>query len=388
MRYLIVGLDPGITTGVCCLDLSGKLVKAYSSKRFGLDNVIEFLTKIGKPVIFACDVSNPPLLLEKITAIYQARLVYPKEDMKVGEKQVMVEKSFPDERLNDLHQRDACAAALFAFKKFYPLFDKVNFVLRREGLFEKSDEIKKKLLLGEAESIKDALVERPEDIMLQKKKRAKEISAPGEISILREDIKKQKELIEKMREENKKLNDKTEYLDLLLKSRGSEGLVKLAESRKHTIDSLECQISRLKDKIITLETDVRKRLDELAIVKRKELIPIKILEDLSNQSILKLNDSNFSDCLFVKNLTLPSTETKDLLQKLNIRNIIYEKENRQIISELSRLGFKLMPKDWFEIKEINNLFFVEKQVLKSALEKLNPFEVEKIIEEHRKRFSE
>lgn len=388
MRYIICGIDPGITSAICALDLNGNIVDVYSSKKFGLESIIEYITKIGRPVIFACDVANPPLLLKKLVAAFNARLVCPKEDMKVGEKQKIVEDTFPeDKRIINLHMRDSCAAAIFAYRRFYDLFDKIDFVLKREGLMEKSDEIKKKLLLGEAESIKDALIEKPESIMLQQKKRVRELSKPSEASMLKEHIKKQHVITEELKSENQKLKDRIEILTQQFKTCGSPETAKLAEARKHTIESLENKIFWLNNKIIDIENALNKKSDELTITKHGELKRVITLDNLSSEQVSNLKESNFGDCLFVKELNVLSTDSETKLNSLNIKIIIYSKENRYLANELFKHGFTLIPKNSLNMIEKSNMLLISKKELDKVLEKLKPIKVEHLIEEHKQRFS-
>jgi hypothetical protein len=384
MRHLIYGIDPGITSAICALDLNGKLVAVHSAKKFGLDSITSFITRTGQPVAFACDVANPPLLLKKLSAVFNVRLVSPKEDMRVGEKQLIISETFPEEkRIDDDHKRDATAAAVSAYRKFYPLFDKIDFILKREGLQEKSEEVKKKLLMGEAETIKDALREKPEEIMLQGKKRQKILNVPSRLSLLKQDNKVQRELIDRLKKENQKLWDKLEYLKHRVG--GSEELQRLAESRKITIGSLETQIAKLKQNIAGLEKDVQKKTKELILAKQEEYVKVTRLKDLGFEEVSRLAEENFKDCLLVSNLNVPSSEIKERLKSLNITAIIYESGAKAMIKELSR-GFLVIGRNEIAFEEKDGVLVVPKPELERLAEKAKVTSVERLIEEHRSRF--
>ena len=59
-RPIIVGLDPGIKTGIALIDLNGNLIITKSSKNFSKSKISEFILNFGNPIIFSCDVSPLP----------------------------------------------------------------------------------------------------------------------------------------------------------------------------------------------------------------------------------------------------------------------------------------------------------------------------------------
>ena len=58
VRGLIVGIDPGITTGIAILDLYGNVVKVCSKRNMGKNEIIRTITNFGHPLIITSDV-NP-----------------------------------------------------------------------------------------------------------------------------------------------------------------------------------------------------------------------------------------------------------------------------------------------------------------------------------------
>ncbi len=118
---LIVGLDPGTTLGLALLDISGGLVKLGSFKNEPADRLIKEVIGYGIPVIVGCDKAKPPAFVKKFAILMNARLVAPKEDLKVSEKQELV--NLPT---TNSHERDALASALYALKKSSRLISKLN----------------------------------------------------------------------------------------------------------------------------------------------------------------------------------------------------------------------------------------------------------------------
>lgn len=137
-ELLIVGIDPGITTAYAVLNLDGRVLKLKSARDLYLSRLLEEITAVGKVLIVGTDVHYNPGLIEKFAARVGAKILSPKEDMKIGLKERMT--SFYKPR--DDHQRDALAAALQALKRVQPLFEKVNVTLREQGKEHLVDQVK------------------------------------------------------------------------------------------------------------------------------------------------------------------------------------------------------------------------------------------------------
>ena len=157
MKYLIVGVDPGITAAIACLDLDGNIVRIESGKKLGFNKIVELISEVGRPIIISTDVMYAPSLIKKLAEKYRSKIVIPNRNLKVGEKIKIVKDNFENLKLENDHQRDALASAIFAFEKFKPLFEKIDKVLSKEDKEDEAELVKKKLVLGEAASIKDAL---------------------------------------------------------------------------------------------------------------------------------------------------------------------------------------------------------------------------------------
>ena len=57
--YLIVGVDPGKTIGIACLDLKGRLVYSGHYPNESLESVIGEIKRVGTPIIVAGDKTHP-----------------------------------------------------------------------------------------------------------------------------------------------------------------------------------------------------------------------------------------------------------------------------------------------------------------------------------------
>jgi uncharacterized protein len=142
-RYLIVGIDPGTTTGFAALDLDGNLLHLQSSRQMTMSDVIEALYKVGKPLVIASDVQEMPFTVEKIRRSFSAIAYTPKQDVSVETK---VELTGPFEYMND-HERDALSAALDAYRHYRHRFQSL---LKRIPPGHDLDEVRAGVIRGQS----------------------------------------------------------------------------------------------------------------------------------------------------------------------------------------------------------------------------------------------
>jgi len=113
VKLLVVGVDPGTTTGYAILDIQGNLKKLKSSKRLNLSSLIFEIIREGKVLIVGTDVKYVPSFIKSFANKLGAKLISPEENLRIIEKKRLI----GDLKVKNLHERDALAAALFAHKK-------------------------------------------------------------------------------------------------------------------------------------------------------------------------------------------------------------------------------------------------------------------------------
>jgi predicted RNase H-like nuclease (RuvC/YqgF family) len=151
-RALIVGIDPGVSTGIAILDTKGELI-AVASKRYAKrSEITKYITKFGNPVIIASDVNPPPESVKKIAKALGCKLFYPEVSLSNAEKNEIVKKY----EIGG-HQKDALAAGIKAFKSHHELFLKIKDVATKLELEDIFDEIVIKLIKEKADNIADAI---------------------------------------------------------------------------------------------------------------------------------------------------------------------------------------------------------------------------------------
>ena len=131
---LIVGIDPGTTTALAVLDTSGRLLLLKSGRGLDRSRISRLVTELGVPVIVACDRRPAPSFVERAASTFSARLVVPEENLRVREKE-RLSREFMQEHppRTNKHERDALAAALFAYNSIKPTMRRVEQRLKALG---------------------------------------------------------------------------------------------------------------------------------------------------------------------------------------------------------------------------------------------------------------
>lgn len=109
-----MGVDTGITAGVACLSLKGKLLLADHKKNSDLDWIVGSASRAGTPVIVATDKRIAGASVRKVGAAFSTRVFMPSADLTIDEKK----RAATREGLMNPHERDAYAAALKAYNAY------------------------------------------------------------------------------------------------------------------------------------------------------------------------------------------------------------------------------------------------------------------------------
>jgi len=120
---IIVGIDPGTTTGIAILNLDGEIISTFSKRNFSKADIIEFISNFGRPIVIATDMNPPPETVEKLATSLPAKLFYPDSTLKRKEKSKLIRKL---EVRPNRHEKDALAAAIYSYKRLKPIINKVE----------------------------------------------------------------------------------------------------------------------------------------------------------------------------------------------------------------------------------------------------------------------
>lgn len=154
---LVVGIDPGITTGIAILDANGNVLDIHSKRDITKAEIIRRILRFGKPVIVSSDIMIAPRAVEKIAVKLGCVLYSPEISPRLNEKKELTKDYYSS--LNNDHEVDALFAAMKAWKQHRVLFSRVTDVITRFGKQEKFPDIVLKIMKEESPNIEDAVRE-------------------------------------------------------------------------------------------------------------------------------------------------------------------------------------------------------------------------------------
>ncbi len=298
-RPLIVGIDPGIITGVAILDIDGEVLRVFSGKNIDRASIVKEVEKYGKPLIIASDVSPPPEALEKLASTLRAKLYTPQQSLSQSEKEELV-KTYLENlespiEVEDTHQRDALAAAINAWKSFRTKLEQIENYVSKMELDVDVDKIKADVIKGL--SIAQAV---EKEIF---RKLTLELKARTEERKVEEKTVKQPKVSETLLKEIKKLEKERAQL----KERLSEARKEILELKKqlelyHKQTNIQVKTVR---EIQALSEEVRRLSEELKNYEKENLRLKQEIADLKSL-IITISKHNYRLAIPVTTLTLTS----------------------------------------------------------------------------------
>ncbi|MFB6177931.1 MAG: DUF460 domain-containing protein [Halobaculum sp.] len=273
--HVVVGIDPGTTTAAAVLDLDGNVLDVYSTRTDDTAAVIEWLVERGRPAIVAADVTPMPETVEQFRRSFDAAGWTPESDLPVDEKLHRTRELNYD---ND-HERDALAAALYAFDdhedaRVVASDDSVEAVLRdlsddeeEETPEERHEE---RELTDEEQRIRD-LEEQVERLQAHTDELKAEVETKDERI---EEL--ETELSEARREERREARRDREVTRL---RRENERLERKREEAEAEVTELEEKLARLKT-LWKLDHD-----DFADVAEGRDLLPVKVVEQFTKDAI-------------------------------------------------------------------------------------------------------
>lgn len=122
------------------LDLGGRLVGSGCEKEASDERVVKIISDCGTPVLVAADTHPPSHFVRKIAARLNVRAFSPNESMSKLEKRQI------GAHIDDVHIRDAYAAAVKAYRKYQNRLRQID----RMGLpISEQEELKMMVICGQ-----------------------------------------------------------------------------------------------------------------------------------------------------------------------------------------------------------------------------------------------
>ncbi|VVB71348.1 Uncharacterised protein [uncultured archaeon] len=373
--YIIVGLDPGTTTGIAALNLKGELVDLISARELSSSGVIEWIAARGRPLVVATDVFPTPGAVEKVKRAFSAVLFSPGADMPAEEK-IALGKEFGYK--ND-HERDALAAAASAFKKYRNKFQLVEKKVPSEI---DPDEVKALVVRGY--SIENAIAEfaplrEPETRPLALKEPAniavEDASLRSQNQQLAEQVRTLRsyvdELAEKAREKDAALRSLNAKIDRLRDKTARE------IKRHHEIKIRDKEIERLRSVLRSERKYIKKLKKALARQKKMEKIEelqglrrIKPLEAFSREAVLKACERwglETGDLVYLEDASGGGKSTVELLQEKGVVAVIIDSEMAPAMQEyFLEKGIPVYGGRQLAVQKIDGLPFVRPERVEAA----------------------
>jgi hypothetical protein len=370
--YIIVGLDPGTTTGIAALNLRGELVDLISSRSMSSSDVIEWIAARGKPLIVATDVSPTPGAVEKTKRAFNAVLFSPGADM-AGEEKIALGRELGYK--ND-HERDALAAALAAFRKYKNKFIQVE---KKAPAEVDPDEIKALVVRGY--SIENAIAE-----FAQPPPAASGATAQDpDTAALRQHIQQLSEQVKTLRAYVDELQAGMAGKDADLQ-KAIERLDRLQDKtsreikRDHEIRIRDKEIGRLRS-ILRSERKYTKKLKRTVAARKKAerieevkgLRRLKPVAAFSKEAVLAASERYAlaeGDLILLEDASGGGKSTAELFGEKGVAAIVAEGEMAQAMQEyFLDLGLPVFTSSEIAVQRIDSLPFIRPEELEAARER-------------------
>lgn len=374
--YIIVGIDPGTTTAVAILDIKGGLVNLFSSRVVSISDVIEHITEYGRPLIIASDVTPAPNTVEKIKRAFNAVLFSPNESLPTSDK-INLAKQF---KYCNEHERDALAAALWAFRDCKNKFTHIE---KKTPVGIDIDEMKALVIRGYSIDAAISQLSKPDKVEKLQKKEVK--ITDNQVSELHENIHRQEKQISRLREYveelQSKITQKDDRIDELvslvdgIKIKDQRALRKTREigRRDKDISRLKKELRKREEYIDLLSTQIDKLKQFHTLDFLREKIPLKVISSFTRDSILETEAKyglKKGDIVFIEDASGGSHITADLLISKGIRAVVIQNEMSYAAKKkFLDIGTPALSTKEVNIHRIADFAVVDPDILDRAIQK-------------------
>jgi predicted RNase H-like nuclease (RuvC/YqgF family) len=406
--HVVVGVDPGTTTAVAIVGLDGEVLDVYSSRTDDTAATTEWIIERGRPVVVAADVTPMPNTVEKLRRSFSAAGWEPDRDLPVDEKKHRTREESYD---ND-HERDAMAAALYAYDRHEDQFDRiaskvppqeeVGPVVARVVAGEESVEAVLSDLTGEDEDDDGGTDHDPRELTEDEK----------EIRRLRSRIDRLESHVDDLKETIQRKDDQLAEKDTQLEKARSEGRREVRKDREVTRlqrrnDALERDLEEerekreeLADKLERLKALWKLDHSNFADVSEKQegLVPVKVVEQFTRSDIEDA-DERFGlaedDIVMFRDASGAGRSTAELLAEIEPRVVLRSGNLSDAADEvLFDHRIPVAPAELVTVQEVDELAVAREHEVEAAIEdwedraedrkrERNAEMVDQIISEHR-----
>jgi predicted RNase H-like nuclease (RuvC/YqgF family) len=408
--HVVVGIDPGTTTAVALLDLDGEVLDVWSTRTADTAAVIEWIIEHGRPVLVAADVTPMPETVEKIRRSFDAGAWVPDVDLPVDEK-LHRTRDHPTD--ND-HERDALAAALFAFDDREDQFERIT--ARTPAPLDRGEVIAG--VVGSDESVESVVSDLADDEEGDEESTEHDPREPSaeekEIKRLEARVGRLEDHVEDLEATVRRKDDRIEELETELSDARREERREARERREVT--RLERDNERLQRELAEAEAateqldDKLERLKELwkldhsnfadVAAERQDLVPVKPVEQFTTDAIEAADEAYgiaAGDVVYLRDASGAGRSTARLLADMGPRLVL---RSGGLSEQADRVLFEaevpVAPAEEATIREIDELAVTREGDVEAAIagwedraerrrRERKAEELDRLISEHRAR---
>ena len=377
---VIVGIDPGTTTAAAVVSLDGRVLDRFSSRTADTAELIEWLIDRGRPLIVAADVTPMPETVEKFRRSFDATRWVPPSDIPVDEK---VHRTRDHEYEND-HERDAMAAALYAYDDHEDQFDRIAEKTPRQ--FDR-EEVIAHVVSGGA-SVEAALRELSDEPDPDAEESTHEVR---ELSEEERRIKQLEDQVDRLQAHTDELEAKLDERDDTIEEYKQELSEARREERREARERREIsqrnrEINRLereRDAAIERADELESKLDRLKdlwkldhstvdeVAGDRNLVSVKIVEQFTTRAIDEA-DEQFGlasgDVIYFRDASGAGRSTAERIVEIDPRVVLRGGGLSDAADEiLFEAGIPVGPAEDVSIQEIDELAVVDDEEIEAVI---------------------
>ena len=388
---LIVGLDPGVITGLAILDMDGKLIYVGSRRNWSRNEIISEVMKFGTPILVATDVHPPSFFVVKMASIWGARVYELDRSLSVDEKRDLVYRYCRDFNLNldlNVHERDALASAVKVFYGFKPLFSKADSNVSELGVDVPRKQLRALLVRGY--SIKRAIefltrevkgpvtVEiKPDDVELEVEAESSGVIEylKRKLSIEEERVKNLKTQRDQLVMEVEKLKSEIDRLNSLVNSLSSELNYKIKRDRE--VAALESRLNELQSAYLSMKSEyesLKAKIDGwikiFLKVLRGEIVFLKPIKNLTLDDVcnsIEYYNIRRGDVVFISDFSVFDVDSLKKLSSIGCAGIVGFSPPEHVCDAFDDFELPFIDASSIKLEFFDGYPYVEANVLSEAL---------------------
>ncbi|MFX1517343.1 MAG: DUF460 domain-containing protein [Promethearchaeota archaeon] len=346
LRNIILGVDPGTTTGIAVVDLSkGNLLFLNSKRECGISTIIRTASNFGKICCVAADVTPTPATVEKIAKITGAKLISPTILVSAAAKREYLH-DYKDKTVNyshlNSHERDALFGAIRAFNILKEQVSKINQSVRESHpeLISNLPDIQRLVISGN--SISNAIemiqgkVKVQQTLVVEEEPDQLTISLKHENEILQTKIEAIYEEMDQLDQEaafwRKEVQERTVKIKEWKDKYERERLKGSKQIKKSISAAVEREVGRVREENQEIRRILRQNQKEMEKLKQirnfwvqGREIPLKVIESFSDTAIRKTEEDfglNDGDIVLVLDPSGGGAQTAQKMIDIGIKGVI------------------------------------------------------------------